>query len=1371
MFRLFSRILQSRQEEKSYFDAQYYLNAYPDVKNAGMDPFIHFVNHGWREGRNPSSSFHTLFYKDRNLGGRLSENPLTHYSQHKDDGELRKFPESEQELVEVQRRVIEPEFDPSYYSKRYSVPIDTALEHYLTVGWRKGFEPNRAFSTSEYLRAHPHIAAANVSPFYHFVTTRDKGAASAEAAESRTAPSSTQLGRAYEGRLEELVVGNELSAVTGWALDRKTGTFPSRFDIYYDRKRIDCRLVRSSRDDLVKARKGDGNCAFTAYVRLPDIDPGKLVVSLDGGGAELRADAQLRTKPDSARGRLEGVNAKGVLFGWLADQNVKDKRPALLKQGDLELMRVEPDLPRPDLKFLYYDSNRVGFEIGLEKLVAALAAQDPQLGFFAAPPTIGLVYGAEVVSTLPLSSCGALDGEIESVSDSVRGWAVWRWLPDRPVELEIEVNGRPLGRFVAAEPRADARGGKAFAFSAPLPSDLVGAADLVVSVTAGPHKAALPLSPAMAAGAPKPTEARPAETRKLPMVFRRRAERAKIAEKMAEKSSSPVARREHQPGRKNAVVVSWDMGHNPAGRAYLLADMLASRYNVELVGPLFARYGGKLWGPIANSPMTMRTFEAERLRDLVEQAKQIAGSKNYDVVYVSKPRLPSLLLGALIKLASGCRMVVDVDDHELSFFPNHDPIDFESFCAQALENEEAIDTPHSELWTRLCETLIDNADAVTVSNVALQRKFGGEMVRHGRDETLFDPALYDRAATRAAFGFGPKDRIILFLGTPRAHKGIFTIADALESIDAPDVKLCVIGTITDRRLSARLKAYKKARISLHPDQPWSDLPKLVAMADLVPILQDPESPVAEFQIPAKLTDALAMGVPVIATPVPPLEDLIATGAIRAVATDEDLIAVLKEFSEAPPEPKQSEASRSLYLSEFTYALNSSRIQAAIDAAAEARPDTRRFDEALDFIERRTGVGLQRFDEAARRTIRITRFTQEKRPRDLVFLWKQNDSGIYGRRSDMMLKYLRESGHIRNILHLDAPMSGSDLHKQIQKNGHAVADQGNLVAMNTIQRFLTLDKSQRAFIYRSDDVREVLGVKLPEKSDYPAFISAAMAEAGIGFDPILWVCPVVFDLATIIDVVNPGLIIADIIDDQRTSSRHERYVARLQAAYREALSRADLVYCNCTPVQEGFAELRSDIRVVPNGAEAFEASESWPMPAALRALPRPIIGYVGNLRDRVDIDLIKKVADAHPDKSVVLIGSAHNFPKARLLDECPNVHFLGVRPYDEAVRFIRHFDVAMMPHVANEVSNNMNPLKLYLYFCLHVPIITTAVANIEEIAPYSIVADGHADFLEKLDVALAGGGPKVDAERRSEIIESVSWRSRLEPILRDMGFCS
>ncbi|WP_166144826.1 glycosyltransferase [Methylosinus sp. RM1] len=172
VFRLFWRLIGMRSDEKYYFDAKYYLSAYSDVKSAGVDPYTHFATHGWREGRNPSADFDTLFYKDRNLGGCLSENPLQHYALHRNETDLRIFPESERDLLEVQRRVIGPEFDEGFYSRRFSVPIESALDHYLTIGWRAGYEPNCSFSTEDYLKAHPHILVSKVNPFYHFVSTR-----------------------------------------------------------------------------------------------------------------------------------------------------------------------------------------------------------------------------------------------------------------------------------------------------------------------------------------------------------------------------------------------------------------------------------------------------------------------------------------------------------------------------------------------------------------------------------------------------------------------------------------------------------------------------------------------------------------------------------------------------------------------------------------------------------------------------------------------------------------------------------------------------------------------------------------------------------------------------------------------------------------------------------------------------------------------------------------------------------------------------------------------------------------------------------------------------------------------------------------------
>ena len=61
------------------FDAAWYLQSYPDIAAAGIDPFEHYLLWGWREGRNPSASFDTNFYVRRYLDPEQDENPLLHF--------------------------------------------------------------------------------------------------------------------------------------------------------------------------------------------------------------------------------------------------------------------------------------------------------------------------------------------------------------------------------------------------------------------------------------------------------------------------------------------------------------------------------------------------------------------------------------------------------------------------------------------------------------------------------------------------------------------------------------------------------------------------------------------------------------------------------------------------------------------------------------------------------------------------------------------------------------------------------------------------------------------------------------------------------------------------------------------------------------------------------------------------------------------------------------------------------------------------------------------------------------------------------------------------------------------------------------------
>jgi hypothetical protein len=62
------------------FDAEYYVAAYPDVAQRNVDPLVHYLEEGAREGRNPHRDFDSAFYLEQcRERGEQPSNPLLHY--------------------------------------------------------------------------------------------------------------------------------------------------------------------------------------------------------------------------------------------------------------------------------------------------------------------------------------------------------------------------------------------------------------------------------------------------------------------------------------------------------------------------------------------------------------------------------------------------------------------------------------------------------------------------------------------------------------------------------------------------------------------------------------------------------------------------------------------------------------------------------------------------------------------------------------------------------------------------------------------------------------------------------------------------------------------------------------------------------------------------------------------------------------------------------------------------------------------------------------------------------------------------------------------------------------------------------------------
>ena len=854
-----------------------------------------------------------------------------------------------------------------------------------------------------------------------------------------------------------------------------------------------------------------------------------------------------------------------------------------------------------------------------------------------------------------------------------------------------------------------------------------------------------------------------------------------------------VSRKKHaeDESKTKITVIAWDLGHNPLGRTYLLADILRRDYEVELIGANFPRFGDKLWEPLRHcSRVTIKSFPGANFPDHFRRMEAVADQIDGDILYVSKPRLPSLELAILAKLQRNRPIILDIDDYELGFFKNRGPLTLDEVKTRTHEFDFMC--PHDEIWTRYSESLIPLFEQITVSNEELQKKFGGMILPHIRDEFDFEPAAYPRDEIRAEFGFTSNDRVIIFIGTPRVHKGIARITAALENLDRSEYKLLIVGSPADNEACRFLSSINPARVKIVPNILFRDLPRYLSIGDLICLLQAEDNVISHFQMPAKITDGLSMGIPMLVSSVPPLMNLAREGLVELLDGVQLEHKIHEIFTNYDTYKYRAMQNRETFLCRYSYEANLPKLKDMIGSLLnrpEPVPDG--FQELVDYHRdifsaaskspRITIKTVEIASESPPMTISsqtpITRVREAKSyidgKIDIVFFWKQNDTNIYGRRQDMLVKYLAEDPRISRIFHFDAPID-------IFKASHdfvnsTVTDRRFNHARQIVYQLLMrnlhlMDKGKTRFYtfisarHRKHGIMKWLS---PFGKDYLDYLNRIIKRHLIGQRrTIFWVFPNNFDFPSIADRFDPDLIVTDIVDDQRTWPSKPEYKEMLHRNYGDIIARSDLVFANCRSVIEGMRNFTDDIHLFPNAAELLEQeSRFWQKPKELRRLKGPVIGYVGNLDIlRIDLDLMKAIASTRPDWNLVFIGSMHRSGDILQLNVFENVHFLGVRPYEKALRYIRHFDVAIIPHLDNDLTRNMNPLKLYVYFSLHVPVVTTPIKNVDDFEDLVHTAHTTSEFIEKIYHCLNNDISCEQKQRIRNLLEANCWERRIKDMM-------
>jgi len=167
-----------------------------------------------------------------------------------------------------------------------------------------------------------------------------------------------------------------------------------------------------------------------------------------------------------------------------------------------------------------------------------------------------------------------------------------------------------------------------------------------------------------------------------------------------------------------------------------------------------------------------------------------------------------------------------------------------------------------------------------------------------------------------------------------------------------------------------------------------------------------------------------------------------------------------------------------------------------------------------------------------------------------------------------------------------------------------------------------------------------------------------------------------------------------------------------------------------------------------------------VPREVSALPRPVIGFHGLIADWVDVELLHFLAVSRPQWSFVLIGRAQT--DVSRLQTLPNVRLLGRKDYRLLPAYCKGFDVAVLPFVVNDLTVAANPLKLREYLAAGLPVVASAIPEVEKLDGQVSIGRSPAEFLAKIDTLVRSGctGPQP---ARSQAMQRESWAHKIEQL--------
>lgn len=218
---------------------------------------------------------------------------------------------------------------------------------------------------------------------------------------------------------------------------------------------------------------------------------------------------------------------------------------------------------------------------------------------------------------------------------------------------------------------------------------------------------------------------------------------------------------------------------------------------------------------------------------------------------------------------------------------------------------------------------------------------------------------------------------------------------------------------------------------------------------------------------------------------------------------------------------------------------------------------------------------------------------------------------------------------------------------------------------------------------------------------------------------------------------------------------------IKSSYKAVEKRANIIFTVSKALMDIFKN-NSNVYWIANGVDTNFFSN-----ATCKNSKSITIGYVGKIQERVDFDLVEKCLKQHSNKKFIFIGPiyAQKAKINKLKRNYQNIEFTGDIHYTKLPMLLKNIDVAIIPHIIDEFTDSMNPLKLYEYLAAGKPVVTTGIAGTMNISKYIYVGNNNTfvELLEKVTNEIISGDIKAHDIANSMPCEC-TWNFRSKEML-------